>query len=71
MPGARPKGSFAQKAMTSVPMMAAMAVEVKTALTGILSSLNIVGLIASMYDIVRNVVIPARIPVLTVVLVGS
>lgn len=46
------------------------AVEVNTAPAGMLSSLNIAGLMARMYDIVRNVVIPARISVRTVVLAG-
>ena len=52
--------------------MAARAVDVNTAPPGIPSRIpNIAGFTARMYDIVRNVVIPATISVLTVVLVGS
>ncbi len=52
--------------------MAAIEVEVKTDPAGIPSSSeNIAGLTARIYDIVRNVVIPARISVLTVVFVES
>ena len=71
IPGARPNGSFAHTAITNVPIMAANAVEVKTAPAGMSSSLNIAGLMARMYDIVRNVVMPAIISVRMVVLAGS
>ena len=52
------------------PMIDARAVAVKTAPPGIglsLSALKMSGFTARIYDIVRNVVIPARISVFTVV----
>ena len=52
-------------------MIAARAVDVNTDPAGISSAANILGLTARMYDIVRNVVIPAMISVRTVVFVGS
>lgn len=74
MPGARPNGSFPMNAMTIQPIMAASAVAVNTAPPGIGFSFiapKMSGFTARIYDIVRNVVIPAMISVLIVVLVGS
>ena len=60
IPGARPNGSLPQNAMTRQPIMAAKAVEVNTDPIGMPSNMpNIVGFTARIYDIVRNVVIPA------------
>ena len=60
MPGANPKGNLPQKAITTQPTIAAKAVDVNTAPEGIPSNNeNIAGLTAKMYDIVRNIVIPA------------
>ena len=74
MPGARPNGSLPMNAMATQPIMAARAVAVNTAPAGIglsLIALKMSGFTARMYDMVRNVVIPARISVLIVVLVES
>jgi hypothetical protein len=71
MPGAKPKGNFPMNAIARQPMIAAKAVEVNTAPPGIPSrALNIAGFTARMYDMVRNVVTPATISVLTVVCSG-
>ena len=60
------------KAIAKQPMIAAKAVAVNTAPAGMPGSrLNIPGLTAKMYDIVRKVVIPAKISVRTVVVFGS
>jgi hypothetical protein len=48
MPGARAKGFFAYRAITSVPMRAARAVAVKTAPLGMSSALKMLGLTARM-----------------------
>ena len=62
MPGAKPKGSLAPKAMTKVPTIDASAVAVKAAPMGIPSRFpNMAGLTAKIYDIVKKVVIPATI----------
>ena len=65
---ARPNGSLPIKAIARHPTIAANAVDVNTEPIGIPSSSpNIVGLTARIYDIVRNVVIPATISVRIVV----
>jgi hypothetical protein len=71
MLGARPKGNLPQNAIHIVPAMAANAVDVNMAPAGMPSSLlNIAGFTARMYDIVRKMVIPARISVRIVVSFG-
>lgn len=65
MPGARPKGSLPQNAIAKQPIIAARAVEVKTAPPGISNLLNMSGLTARIYDMVRKMVIPAIISVRT------
>jgi hypothetical protein len=60
------------KAIAKEPTIAAKAVAVNTAPAVIPSSrLNIPGLTAKMYDMVRKMVIPAKISVRTVVVFGS
>jgi hypothetical protein len=72
MPGARPKGNLPRNAIARHPMIAASVVEVNTAPLGIPSkSPNIVGFTARIYDMVRNVVIPATISRRMVVFVWS
>ena len=72
MPGASPNGSLPQNAIAIEPTIAAKAVAVKAAPIGIPSKAeNIIGLTARIYDMVRNVVIPARTSVFTVVCLGS
>ena len=74
IPGASPNGNLPMNAIAIQPMIDARAVAVKTAPPGIglsLSALKMSGFTARIYDIVRNVVIPARISVLTVVFVES
>ena len=71
IPGASPKGSLPIKAIARHPMIAARAVDVNTAPPGISSSPNNEGFTARIYAIVKKVVIPAMISVLTVVLVES
>jgi hypothetical protein len=71
MPGAKPKGSFAQKAITTVPIIAAKAVAVKAAPADMPSKIpNMAGLTARIYDMVKNVVMPAMISVRTLVSFG-
>ena len=67
-PGARAKGSLAQNAIISVARHADSAVAVNKALLSIPVSLSIEGFKASMYAIVINVVSPAIISVLGLVL---
>ena len=60
--------------MTSVPTIAANAVDVKTALVSMPCEARLekmLGLTARMYAIVRNVVMPAIISVLRLFLAGS
>ncbi len=71
IPGARAKGSFAHNDIIRVPVMAASAVAVNTEPAGIPQAVNMLGFTARMYAIVRNVVIPAIISVLSLFLVGS
>jgi len=72
IPGAKPKGNLPQKAIARQPMMAAKDVDVNTAPTGMPSSMpNMAGFTARIYDMVRNVVIPAITSVRTVVFSGS
>ena len=63
MPGARPKGSLPYIAIATQPTIAARAVEVNTAPSGMFNSLKMLGLTARMYDMVRKIVIPAIISV--------
>ena len=69
IPGARPYGSLAQNAITRQPTIAASAVAVKTAPSG-MSPENMLGFTAKIYDMVRKVVIPAIISVRGVVSLG-
>ena len=65
--------SFLKFPHTRVPTVSNMSMKrkVNTAPAGMLISLKIAGLMARIYDIVRNVVMPAIISVRTVVLLGS
>ena len=68
MLGACATGIFAQRAINPVPAMAANAVPVNSADLSMPVVPNIIGLTTSMYDIVRNVIIPANTSLFTVVL---
>ena len=74
MPGASPNGFLAYIAIISVPIMAARAVEVNTALVTMpleARTEKMLGLTARMYAIVRKVVIPAITSVLMLCFAGS
>lgn len=65
MPGASANGSLAHTAIIRVAIKEAVAVAVNTAPLSMPVTPSMLGFTARMYDIVRNVVIPARISVLT------
>jgi hypothetical protein len=71
MPGASTKGNLAYIAITAVPTMAEMIVVVNTAPLSIPASARMLGFTARIYAIVRNVVIPARTSLFTVIVFGS
>jgi len=71
IPGAKAKGSFAKKAITNVAMIEDKAVAVNTAPPFMPVWDNMDGFTARIYDIVRNVVTPARISVEIFIVAGS